>query len=122
MRIAPALLAAITLFSIGGCACPMSSGLIVLGGEPVVYQCENGLQIVARYYSLSDGSLNFAKVKLPDGKEFTLPNVLSASGARYTNEVEKVWWTKGDSAFLQARDRNGEWRTEYDNCRENHQK
>ncbi len=88
------------------------------GGELVHYRCENGEQIVARYYSLSDDSLKFVKVVMPDGKEYTLPNVLSASGARYTDEVEKVWWTKGNSVFVQARDQDGGWQTEYRDCLE----
>jgi len=90
--------------------------LAVRGGEPVTYQCENGIQIVARYFSLSDSSLGFVKLQMPGGREYTLPNVVSASGARYTDDRELVWWIKGDSAFVQTRDINGEWRIMYRNC------
>jgi membrane-bound inhibitor of C-type lysozyme len=71
---------------------------------------------VARYYTLSDNSLHFVKLLMPDGREYTLPNAVSASGARYTDDRELVWWTKGDSAFVQTRDRNGEWQIMYNNC------
>jgi membrane-bound inhibitor of C-type lysozyme len=112
----PALLCAAV--AICGCACAKTGGLTVQGGEPVHYRCGNGERIVARYYSLSDGSLRFVKVVMPDGREYTLPNVISGSGARYTDEVEKVWWTKGTSGFVQSRDQNGDWRIEYRDCRE----
>lgn len=88
----------------------------VRGGESVTYQCENGDRITAKYYSLSDNSLNFVKVILPDGKEQTLPQGLSASGARYTDDRELVWWIKGDSARLEVRDNEGNWQTRYNNC------
>ena len=55
-----------------------SCGLTVKGGEPVVYTCGTEETITARYYSLSDDSLHFVKVTLPDGKVYTLPAVLSA--------------------------------------------
>lgn len=90
--------------------------LTVLGGDPVNYQCENGDQIVASYYTLSDSSLNFVKVLMPDEEEYTLPQVLSGSGARYTDEMELTWWIKGDSATVEMRDENGDWQTIYENC------
>jgi membrane-bound inhibitor of C-type lysozyme len=120
MRISIVPYAALIVACAGGCACAKGSGLAVRGGEAVAYRCDKGVHIVARYYSLSDDSLSFVKVFMPAGMEYTLPNALSASGARYTDDREKVWWTKGASAFVQTRDRNGEWRIEYDNCREIH--
>jgi membrane-bound inhibitor of C-type lysozyme len=99
-----------------GCTGGKQDTLTVRGGEQVTYQCENGIRIVARYYTLSDSSLNFVKLQMPDGKEYTLPNAVSASGARYTDERELVWWTKGDSAFVQTRGENGEWQVRYGNC------
>ena len=112
-----ALCALATLACVSECA-SAEQGLTVRGGERVAYQCENGDRIVARYYSLSDGSLDFVKVSMPDGKEYTLPNAVSASGARYTDDREFVWWTKGDSAFLQTRDQTGEWQITYQNCQQ----
>jgi membrane-bound inhibitor of C-type lysozyme len=117
-RTSIALCAFFVMAFAGGCAGVKTVGLTVRGGEPITYQCQNGEKIVARYYSLSDDSLNFVKVTMPGGKVYTLPNVLSASGARYTNEIEMVWWNKGRTAFVQERDKNGDWQITYDNCKE----
>jgi len=104
------------LAGVGGCSMVQENRLTVQGGDPVVYRCGNGERIEARYYALSDNSLDFVKVRIPDGKEYTVPRVLSASGVRYTDDMELVWWTKGDSAFAEMRDANGDWQTSYDNC------
>lgn len=93
-----------------------TSKLEVVGGKPVVYQAENGDRMTARYYSLSDKSLDFVKVTMPDGKEYTLPRVLSASGVRYTDDMELVWWNKGNTAHVEKRDENGEWQILYSEC------
>ncbi len=96
---------------------PGPGRLTVSEGKAVRYACENGDRILATYYELSDGSLSFVKVRLPGGKVYTLPQALSASGARYTDDRELVWWTKGDSAFAEVRDDNGEWTPKYRDCR-----
>ena len=92
--------------------------LRVSGGEPVLYDCGGGRRITARYYSLSDGSLAFVKLILPDGTLITLPNLGSASGARYSDDMHYVWWTKGEGAFLEERDESGEWKSVYPDCRQ----
>ncbi|MFC1859888.1 MliC family protein [Thermodesulfobacteriota bacterium] len=107
-----------TLSCMTGCLNVKQEGLTVRGGGPVVYQCDNGDRIVARYYSLSDASLQFVKVLLPDGEGYTLPLALSASGARYTDDRILTWWIKGHSARVEIRDQNGEWQTKYKNCQE----
>ena len=117
-RSAIALLGAVVAAGAGSCTGIETRNLTVRGGDPVVYRCDNGEKIVARYYSLSDDSLRFVKVVMPDGREHTLPNALSASGVRYTDDVDMVWWTKGDSAFVQGRGQNGDWQTTHQNCRE----
>jgi len=91
--------------------------LTVCGGDPIIYESDSGDRIVARYYTLSDHSLDFVKVAVPGGKEFTLPHVLSASGVRYTDDSELVWWTKGNTAFAEVRGENGQWKRKY-NCKE----
>mgnify|MGYP001565838489 CR=1 FL=1 len=106
----------VTLACVSGCLSVKPVTLTVQGGERIAYQCENGVRVVVRYYSLSDGSLDFVKVLMPDGKEYTLPGAVSASGARYTDDRELVWWTKGDSAFVQTRGQTGEWQIKYQNC------
>lgn len=65
------------------------------------------------YYQLSDQSLQFIKLSIPGMNEYTLPRSVSASGARYTQEMDIVWWEKGDSAFVQLRNINGDWETAY---------
>jgi len=112
------LCCAIILATACGCAAAQVPGLTVTGGEAITYHCGDGAQIVARYYSLSDQSLDFVKVRLPDGAEYTLPQVLSGSGVRYSDDRELVWWTKGASAFAEMRDQNGEWQVRYDKCAE----
>lgn len=107
----------VALVCVTGCGFFGNQFLSVRTGKRVVYQTENGQLITATYYSLSDGSLSFVKVKLPDGRERTLPRVLSASGERYTDDSDLVWWTKGDRAFAETRGENGQWQVIYDNCR-----
>ncbi len=108
--------AVIILTALSACGSAKQGKLTVEGGEPITYRCEGGEQIVARYYHLSDKSLYFVKVLLPDGQEQTLPNAVSASGARYTDDRLWVWWTKGDSGFAETRDQNGQWQVKYQNC------
>jgi membrane-bound inhibitor of C-type lysozyme len=100
-----------------GSALAAPGRLSVAAGKAVTYVCDNGDRILATYYQLSDGSLSFVKVRLPDAKEHTLPQALSASGSRYTDERELVWWIKGDAAFAEVRDAGGEWKPKYRDCR-----
>ena len=80
------------------------------------YNCESGAKITAEYYSLSDNSLHFVKIIMPDGKEYTLPQVVSGSGARYTDEREVEWWIKGDSAMIKRHTAKGGWVDIYNKC------
>jgi membrane-bound inhibitor of C-type lysozyme len=91
--------------------------LKVQGGKAVTYVCETGDRVTARYYSLSDRSLDFVKVTLPDKTEYTLPQVMSASGVKYSDDFKLVWWTKGETAFMQARDDKGEWKLKFQECK-----
>ncbi|MEJ2730826.1 MAG: MliC family protein [Deltaproteobacteria bacterium] len=98
------------------CACISGLNQTVLTadmGPPVYYSSLNGDRFVARYGSLSDGSLHFVKVKMPDGKEYTLPQVVSASGVRYTDERELVWWEHQGTVRVDVRDEKGNWKTRY---------
>jgi len=90
---------------------PHKTELTVNLGPPVHYKSENGEQFVARYGSLSDGSLHFVKLTMPDGEEYTLPQVISGSGVRYTDEREIVWWTHHGTVRLDVRDAEGKWTT-----------
>ncbi|MDY0221515.1 MAG: MliC family protein [Desulfobacterium sp.] len=118
MRIQKAVAGSVMILALfaAGCVTMMSSGLTVAGGDTVIYRCEKGDLITAKYYRLSDHSLNFVKVTMPDGQEYTLPQVVSASGARYTDEHQLVWWIKGDVALVETLDENGKWQMKYQHC------
>lgn len=87
-------------------------------GSPVHYSSETGEPFVARYGSLSDGSLHFVKLKMPDGQGYTLPQIVSGSGVRYTDEREVVWWTHQGTVRVDVRDAEGKWVTKYSELRE----
>ena len=79
----------ISLLAVFLCTCsisPPETMLTVDIGQSVYYKSDNGDHFEARYGSLSDGSLHFVKLKMPDGKEYTLPQAISGSGARYTDD------------------------------------
>ena len=58
---------------------------------------------------LTDNSLYFVKVKMVDGKEYTLPQVIAASGARYSDEYSLQFWIKGNSMTLYTMNEEREW-------------
>lgn len=76
----------------------------------VRYQCQQDKTIVADYY---DGKSSVAPdgrpipsgrvvVQLSDGRKFSLPQTLSASGTRYADSSGAfVFWSKGDTAFVE---------------------
>lgn len=111
------LLAMGTLTLLSGC--DLGAGKLgVTGGDPITYLCEQNKKVQVRYFALSDDSLNFIKLSLPDGKDYTLPQAVSASGARYTDDHEVVWWNKGKEGFVEMRDQEGEWQSLYNDCKE----
>lgn len=60
----------------------------------------------------SNGAQASVALLLSDGRKLTLPQVISASGARYANADESfVFWNKGNTAFI---DENG--RPSYEGC------
>ena len=63
------------------------------------YECDGGQMVRAIYYSLSDNSLSFVRLKMGDQTK-TLPQVESGSGARYTDLQQVEWWIKGEAATL----------------------
>lgn len=102
---------------LSGCAFQQAEILLTLkGGAIVDYLCDGGDSARAHYYALSDDSLRFVKVSLKDGRQYTLPNVVSASGARYSDDRELTWWIKGDTALVEVRDLSGAWKTQYRAC------
>ncbi len=91
----------------------------------VSYTCDEGKMITASFYSgvsmppaapneppTPGGSVN---ILLGDGRAMTLPQTISADGARYANADESfIFWSKGNGVF------NIEDRTmTYTNCMQN---
>lgn len=112
------LLCGLLILILTGCASrQIEQALTVKGGAIVDYLCDGGDTAQARYYTLSDDSLHFVKVFLQNNKQYTLPNVVSASGARYSDDRELTWWIKGDTALVEVRGRDGAWQTRYRACR-----
>jgi membrane-bound inhibitor of C-type lysozyme len=91
-------------------------------GPPVTYESANGEKFVARYGSLSDGTLHFIKLKMPNGREYTLPQTVSGSGARYTDDREVVWWEHRGTVRVDGRGAGGKWVTKYSDLKVVHDK
>lgn len=108
------------------CGCAVTcrqTPLTVVIGSSVHYRSAGGDRFEARYGSLSDGSLNFVKVWMPDGQEYTLPQALSASGVRYTDDRELTWWEHHGTVDVEVMDAQGNWKPKYSGLRaatENH--
>jgi membrane-bound inhibitor of C-type lysozyme len=70
----------------------------LLAAAPVAsatFTCKGGKTIAATFYP------DKVELKLSDGRSLTLPQAMSASGARYANKDETfVFWNKGDTAFI----------------------
>lgn len=64
-----------------------------------VYESSEGKTIAAVFYSLTDNSLNFVKINY-NNKTYTLPQLVSASGSRYSDEFTMEFWTKGSTAYV----------------------
>ena len=61
----------------------------------VVFNCADQKSIKAKFYK------SRVAIVLSDGRSRSLPQVISASGARYANKDESfVFWNKGDTAFI----------------------
>jgi membrane-bound inhibitor of C-type lysozyme len=75
--------------------------LSVLLQSAVSYQCADKTKLSVRYYTLSDKSLEFVKVSL-NGKTHTLPQAVSGSGIKYSDDLYLTWWAKGDSGTVFA--------------------
>ena len=59
------------------------------------FKCQGGTSIEATFYA------NSVNLKLSDVRSLTVPQAMSASGARYANKDETfVFWNKGDTAFV----------------------
>ena len=81
-----------------------------------LYRCGGGETVDATYYELNDRSLAFVRLLLPGGRRLTLPQVMSASGERFSSDQDVTWWVKGNSGFVQQRDGQGDWTVTLDSC------
>ena len=62
------------------------------------FDCPNGAFIDAKFFNQEPN--NSVDITLSDGRNYKLPQAISASGARYANADESfVFWNKGDMAF-----------------------
>lgn len=111
----------ILALSLSSCFTNQHTVLTAEIGAPVYYRSEKGDVFAARYGSLSDGTLHFVKVKMPDGQQYTLPQIVSASGVRYTDERKLVWWTHQGTVRVDVRDEGGKWKTIYSELREDNE-
>ena len=91
-----------------------SESLSVLLADRAVYSEANGeTEITINHYLLSDSSLHFIQFLWGD-EDYTLPRIVSASGVRYSMEMDITWWEAGETAMLQTRDSLGNWQTEFE--------
>jgi membrane-bound inhibitor of C-type lysozyme len=94
------------------CGCATNQRLDAKIDKPTYWRSQAGERFVARYGSLSDDSLHFVKVTMPDGRHLTLPRAVSASGERYTDERELVWWEHHGTVRVDVRRDDGRWEEE----------
>ena len=73
------IIISIVLSSISITASAKDKGNLAVNLGPIIkYESQDGKKFTARYGSLSDESLHFVKITMPDGNKYTLPQVLSA--------------------------------------------
>ena len=92
-----------------GCSTKPKEKLGIELVQEVEYQCSDESIVNVRFYKLSDDSLGFVKVKVTDKEEYTLPQVIAASGVRYSDEYRIQFWTKGNTMTLYEMNSNREW-------------
>jgi len=80
-------------------SCTKNDNPEIVKTAEAVYQNSEGKKMEAVFYSLSDNSLNFVRVTY-DEKHYTLPQLVSASGARYSDEFSMEFWVKGNTASV----------------------
>jgi membrane-bound inhibitor of C-type lysozyme len=108
-KVVIAIAVILLIIAFTGCSTIAKEKLTVELTQEVEYICSDESKIEARFYTLTDNSLNFVKVKMVDGKEYTLPQVIAASGARYSDEYSLQFWIKGNSMTLYKMNEEREW-------------
>lgn len=74
---------------------PVSNQADIIEAE---FSCPSGQNIGAAFFNGPDSRV---ELSLSDGRKMILPQVISASGARYANDDSFVFWNKGDGAFIE---------------------
>ncbi|MEG6502260.1 MULTISPECIES: MliC family protein [unclassified Desulfovibrio] len=82
-------------------------GIYVEKNHSETYSCPGGKSVSVQFFSTSDRKLMFAKVVMPDGVEYSLPLMPSASGSRYSDEFALEAWFKGNELTLSKPSENG---------------
>jgi membrane-bound inhibitor of C-type lysozyme len=63
-----------------------------------MFRCDNEKTIQTTF---RNGEKNSVDIKLNNSRSLSLPQAISASGARYANDDETfVFWNKGNTAFI----------------------
>ena len=96
------LLAAIPIIGVGVATTrtilpirPAQNPIVVPGATTATFTCAGNSSVEAVFYT------DRVRLWLSDGRSLELPQVLSASGARYANADESfVFWNKGNTAFI----------------------
>jgi membrane-bound inhibitor of C-type lysozyme len=96
------LLTSLILFGLAACATstPLSASAPHLTRNTraiVTYGCEGGTRLTVVYLVSPDS----VEITHADGRKQTLPNAISASGARYAAGGAE-FWSKGDEAMFTA--------------------
>ena len=103
------------LFLFSACSTVVKAEL----GEPVRYETKSGEILSVRYGKVdieNSQSLDFVTIKIPEVPELTLPQIMSASGAKYSDDRTFIWWTKGETGTLYRIAEGGEWGILYRDC------
>jgi len=109
-----ASLAAFALLALTACAQPQLAspdGARTASTQTIRahFACSGGKSVDATFVN---GAQSTVQLALSDGRSLTLPQAMSASGARYANKDETfVFWNKGNTAFIEE---NG--KTTYEGC------
>ncbi len=61
--------------------------LTVIHTNRILYSGDSGLEAIVDHYLLSDSSLSFVKL-FYSGVEYTLPQTVSGSGARFSSDMD----------------------------------
>jgi membrane-bound inhibitor of C-type lysozyme len=117
-----AIILALIIFGLGfwlGDKKGMDDGMAMAGtpmqnGDPVIsdvtFACDAGKTVRGIFHQ------NGVQLLLSDGRNMTVPQAVSASGARYANDDESfVFWNKGDTAFI-TEGTGADSTTTYANC------